>query len=202
MVGMTSPRRGGRSSTQQSLLGRDPSPWLSRYPALATNELLARVAPLAAYLHHDGLLARYVRNKRLADALHRQAFCALSGSPGARAYYDALRERDIGYNAALRQLGNRLVGILHGCLKTHPLRRGGRLEPAHSTGSSLTSQPMGCLSSLRVRTITGITLVSGRPLIADEDVYCGREPEPRGSGTDPRGASHGKVSDRPRSGHP
>lgn len=35
-------------------VGRDPSPWLSKYPALATNELLARVAPLAAYLHHDG----------------------------------------------------------------------------------------------------------------------------------------------------
>jgi hypothetical protein len=60
-----------------------------------------------------------VRNNRLADALHQQAFSALSGSPGAHAYYDALRDRDIGYNAALRQLGNRLVGILHGCLKTH-----------------------------------------------------------------------------------
>ncbi len=35
-------------------VGRDPSPWLAKYPALATNELLARVAPLAAYLHHDG----------------------------------------------------------------------------------------------------------------------------------------------------
>jgi len=65
------------------------------------------------------VLARYVRNNRLADALHHQAFCALSGSPGARAYYDSLRDRDISYNAALRQLGNRLVGILHGCLKTH-----------------------------------------------------------------------------------
>ena len=64
------------------------------------------------------VLARYVRNKRLADALHLQAFSALNGSPGARAYYDALRDRDISYNAALRQLGNRLVGILHGCLKT------------------------------------------------------------------------------------
>jgi hypothetical protein len=59
-----------------------------------------------------------VRNKRLTNAVHRQAFSALSGSPGARAYYDALRDRDISYNAALRQLGNRLVGILHGCLKT------------------------------------------------------------------------------------
>jgi transposase len=65
------------------------------------------------------VLARYVRNNRLADTLHHQAFSALSGSPGARAYYDALRERDISYNAALRQLGNRLVGILHGCLRTH-----------------------------------------------------------------------------------
>jgi hypothetical protein len=59
-----------------------------------------------------------VRNNRLTDALHQQAFSALSGSPGAHAYYDALRDRDISYNAALRQLGNRLVGILHGCLKT------------------------------------------------------------------------------------
>jgi hypothetical protein len=65
------------------------------------------------------VLARYVRNKRLADVLHHQVFSALNVSPGARAYYDALRDRDIGYNAALRRLGNRLVGILHGCLKTH-----------------------------------------------------------------------------------
>ncbi|MGH9248767.1 MAG: IS110 family transposase [Acidimicrobiales bacterium] len=64
------------------------------------------------------VLARYARNRRLGDALHQQAFCALSASPGARAYYDALRGRGISHHAALRQLGNRLVGILHGCLKT------------------------------------------------------------------------------------
>ncbi|MEB3370147.1 IS110 family transposase, partial [Saccharopolyspora sp. S2-29] len=29
------------------------------------------------------------------------------------------RARDVSHNAALRQVGNRLVGILHGCLKTH-----------------------------------------------------------------------------------
>ncbi|MFH8476599.1 hypothetical protein [Streptomyces sp. NPDC018000] len=28
------------------------------------------------------------------------------------------RDRDLAYNPALRQVGNRLVGILHGCLKT------------------------------------------------------------------------------------
>jgi hypothetical protein len=64
------------------------------------------------------VLARFVRNRRLADALHQQAFCALTGSPGARAYYDQLRARGTGHHAALRQLSNRLVGILHGCLKT------------------------------------------------------------------------------------
>ena len=47
-----------------------------------------------------------------------RAFAALGASPGARAYYDALRARNIGHHAALRQLANRLVGILHGCLKT------------------------------------------------------------------------------------
>jgi transposase len=67
------------------------------------------------------VLARYVRNRRLADPLYQQAFSALSGSPGARAYYDALRARGASHGAALRQLGNRLVGILHGCLKTHTL---------------------------------------------------------------------------------
>jgi transposase len=64
------------------------------------------------------VLARYVHNDRLVDALGLQAFASLRGSPGARAYYDQLRGRGVGHRAALRQLGNRLVGILHGCLKT------------------------------------------------------------------------------------
>jgi transposase len=64
------------------------------------------------------VLARYVHNDRLLDALGLQAFAALHASPGARAYYDQLRARGTGHRAALRQLGNRLVGILHGCLKT------------------------------------------------------------------------------------
>ena len=67
------------------------------------------------------VLARYVHNDRLIDALNRQAFAALRASPGARAYYDQLRARGLGHHAALRQLANRLVGILHGCLKTHAL---------------------------------------------------------------------------------
>jgi transposase len=64
------------------------------------------------------VMARYVHNDRLLDALGRQAFAALRASPGARAYYDRIRARGTGHHAALRQLGNHLVGILHGCLKT------------------------------------------------------------------------------------
>jgi len=62
--------------------------------------------------------ARFVHNDRLIDALMTQAFASLQNSQGARAYYDRQRNRGADYNAALRQLANRLVGILHGCLKT------------------------------------------------------------------------------------
>ena len=64
------------------------------------------------------VLARYVHNDRLVDALGQQAFTAISRSPGARAYSDKQRARGLGHRAALRQLANRLVGILHGCMKT------------------------------------------------------------------------------------
>jgi transposase len=96
--------------------GDDPT----RYDGARARKNYAGTSPITrASGKKKVVLARYVRNNRLADALHQQAFSALSGSPGARAYYDTLRDRDISYNAALRQLGNRLVGILHGCLKTH-----------------------------------------------------------------------------------
>jgi hypothetical protein len=62
--------------------------------------------------------ARFVCNSRLVDALNAQAFSALSASPGARAFYDQQRAAGHGHNDALRRLANRLVGILHGCLKT------------------------------------------------------------------------------------
>ena len=64
------------------------------------------------------VFARYIHNDRLIDALMQQAFCALRRSPGARTYYDQQRARGLGHRPALRQLANRLVGVLHGCLKT------------------------------------------------------------------------------------
>ena len=65
------------------------------------------------------VLARYVRNRRLADAIYLWAFASLTASPGARAYYDARRAAGDGHHQALRALANRLVGILHGCLTHH-----------------------------------------------------------------------------------
>ena len=62
--------------------------------------------------------ARFIRNDRLTDALMAQALSAISASPGARALYDAERDRGAEHNPALRKLANRHVGILHGCLKT------------------------------------------------------------------------------------
>jgi len=65
--------------------------------------------------------ARFVHNDRLVDALNAQAFSALTASPGARAFYDQQRANGHGHNDALRRVANRLVGILHGCLKTRTL---------------------------------------------------------------------------------
>ena len=67
------------------------------------------------------MLARHARNRRLADACYLWAFAALSSSPGARAFYDARRAAGDTHNRALRALANRLVGILHGCLRSHTL---------------------------------------------------------------------------------
>lgn len=78
------------------------------------------------------VLARYARNKRLADACYQWAFAALTASPGARAFYDQRRTRGDTHHQALRALGNRLVGILHGCLR-HQTPYDEHLAWAHRT---------------------------------------------------------------------
>jgi transposase len=56
--------------------------------------------------------ARQVRNKRLADAVHWWAFAAITKSPGARAHYNRRKAAGDSHNAALRNLGNKLLGRL------------------------------------------------------------------------------------------
>jgi transposase len=96
--------------------GDDPD----RYQDARCRKNYAGTSPITRQSGKTKLVtARHVHNDRLVDAIGRQAFAALTASPGARSYYQQLRHRRVGHHAALRQLGNRLVGILHGCLKTH-----------------------------------------------------------------------------------
>ena len=98
-----------------SEFGDDPT----RYADAKARKNYAGTSPITRQSGRQKfVLARYVHNDRLLDALGRQSFSALTASPAARAYYDQLRNRGKDHNAALRQLANRLVGILHGCLKT------------------------------------------------------------------------------------
>jgi transposase len=90
-----------------------------RYATAKARKNYAATSPITrASGKKKTVAARFVHNDRLVDALMTQAFTSLRNSPGARAYYDRQRARGVSYNAALRQLANRLVGILHGCLKT------------------------------------------------------------------------------------
>jgi transposase len=98
--------------------GDDPH----RYASAKARKNYAGTSPITrASGTRKVVLARYARNRRLADALQQWAFCAMRGSPGAHAYYQALRARGTGHQGALRQLSNRLVSILHGCLASRTL---------------------------------------------------------------------------------
>ena len=109
-------------------LGDDPR----RYASAKARKNYAGTSPITRASGKKKIVtARYVHNDRLIDALMSQAFAALSISPGARACYDRQRARGAGHNAALRQLANRLVGILHGCLKTRTLYDEATAWPQH-----------------------------------------------------------------------
>jgi transposase len=96
--------------------GDDPN----RYTDAKSRKNYAGTSPLTvASGKKRAVLARHVRNRRLYDAIDQWAFCALSTSPGARTYYDQHRAAGNTHHQALRALGNRLVGILHGCLRHH-----------------------------------------------------------------------------------
>jgi transposase len=94
--------------------GDDPT----RYANPKARKNYAGTAPITrASGKRQVVVARLARNRRLADACCLWAFSALTASPGARAYYDRLRAAGATHQQALRALANRLVGILHGCLR-------------------------------------------------------------------------------------
>ena len=94
----------------------------NRYATAKSRKNYAGTSPITrASGTKKAVLARHVRNRRLADAVYLWAFASLTASEGARAFYDARRAGGDGHHQALRALGNRLVGILHGCLTHHKL---------------------------------------------------------------------------------
>jgi hypothetical protein len=98
--------------------GDDPN----RYVDAKSRKNYAGTSPITrASGKHRVVLARYARNRRLADACYLWAFATLTSSPGARSFYDQRRAAGDTHNRALRALGNRLVGILHGCLRHQTL---------------------------------------------------------------------------------
>ena len=93
--------------------GDDPH----RYATAKGRKAFAGTAPVTrASGLRTTVIARAACNQRLVDACYLWAFAALTASPGARRCYDAHRARGASHHQALRALGNRLVGILHGCL--------------------------------------------------------------------------------------
>jgi transposase len=116
--------------------GDDPS----RYISAKARKNYAGTSPITrASGKKKTVTARHVHNDRLIDALISQAFTALRTSPGARAYYDHQRARGAGHNPALRQLANRLTGILHGCLKTRTLYDEATAWPQYTATSEKTA---------------------------------------------------------------
>ena len=98
--------------------GDDPN----KYTDAKSRRNYAGTSPLTvASDKKRAVLARHVRNRRLYDAIDHWALCALSASPGARAYYDQHQSAGDVHHQALRALANRLVGILHGCLRHHTI---------------------------------------------------------------------------------
>lgn len=96
----------------------------NRYPDARARRCYAGSAPITkASGTRLVVLARVARNKRLADACYLWAFAALNVSPGARGYYDRQRANGKTHHQSLRALANRLVGILHGCLRHRQLYR-------------------------------------------------------------------------------
>ena len=95
--------------------GDDPE----RYESAKSRRNYAGTSPLTvASGRKRTVRARFVRNRRLSDAANRWALCSLQASPGCRDFYDLRRAAGDLHYQALRALGNRLVGYLHGCLRT------------------------------------------------------------------------------------
>lgn len=98
-----------------SEFGDDPN----RYTDARARKNYAGSSPITvASGKSHSVRSRFARNRHLADTLDRWALYSLGKSPGARAYYEAVKARHGDDHArALKGLANRWVGILDHCLR-------------------------------------------------------------------------------------
>lgn len=91
----------------------------NRYADAKARRNYAGTSPVTkASSRHHVVVARFARNRRLADTCDRWAGCALANEPGARAYHAAHNpDPDTTRKHARRKLANKLVGLLHGVLE-------------------------------------------------------------------------------------
>ena len=95
--------------------GDDPE----RYDSAKSRRNYAGTSPLTVASGRKRIVrARFVRNRRLSAAADQWALCSLQASPGCHDFYQRRRAAGDLHHQALRALGNRLVGYLHGCLRT------------------------------------------------------------------------------------
>ena len=124
--------------------GDDPD----RYASAKSRKNYAGTSPITrASGTKKVVLARYARNRRIADATYHVGLLALRASPGARALYDRHRAAGDSHHQALRAVANRMVGILHGCLKHETLYDEEIAWPAIEP-CLLTFTNVGCLYDL------------------------------------------------------
>jgi Transposase/Transposase IS116/IS110/IS902 family len=95
--------------------GDDPT----RYADSKARKCYAGTAPITrASGRHKIVRRRIAGNTHLHDACFQWASCAKNTSPGAKYLYYQHRAAGNSYPQAVRAVANRLVGILHGCLRT------------------------------------------------------------------------------------
>ena len=127
-----------------------------RYASAKARKNYAGSSPITRASGRSNIvLARYIRNDRLTDALHSQALSAPTTSPGARAYHDkqrAPRPRPQRRPPPAQQPPRRHPPRLPE--NPHPLRRNNRLATHHRTHHTprrLTSSALGMSSRAPAR---------------------------------------------------
>ena len=119
-----------------------------RYESAKARKNYAGTSPITrASGKQKVVAARFVRNKRLIDALMAWAFTSMLASPGARAFYDEQRAKGLEHNDALRRLANLLsASCTDASIAAPSMTRTRPGSTQKNSSTSLTKLDLGCLS--------------------------------------------------------